>query len=220
MRLSHLIQDLAVIALLTMLVFIGPGIMALIVHHPWVPADERVYHPHLSAMKRSSVLVLPGFGVHGSGFVISQYEVGTAWHVVDRLDEGSIIMTEDGKRIGFTKVRRLGNQDAAIITLDTPLIGYAAPLQCEPPHIGQPVVGVAHPMTLRWVTTQYVVAALTVPWRAGVMIIQGEIMPGMSGGPVFNTQGKVVGITVAGVYSQDRTVSNFAVTEPAGLFCE
>jgi S1-C subfamily serine protease len=89
--------------------------------------------------------------------------------------------------------------DAAILTVD-----YAAPVE------GEPITVISNPQGNHWKITQGQVGTTWEFQDSGPRIaITASILPGSSGGPVLNQQGRVVGIAVAHTAAADDL--NFAI---------
>jgi S1-C subfamily serine protease len=133
-----------------------------------------------------------GSGVHiGDGLVLSAAHVASEGDVVKlKLDDGT---TRDAKVVWASKA-------SDIALLQTSPTGLSAsPLSCAPAIVGQPVTARGNPLVLEFVTTygHIVGAPRQMQEWASVVPVDMVILPGMSGGPLFNSAGEVVGINVA-----------------------
>ena len=133
-----------------------------------------------------------GSGVHiGDGLVLSAAHVASEGDVVKiKLDDGT---TRDAQVVWASKA-------SDIALLQTSPAGLAAsPLSCAPAIVGQSVTARGNPLVLEFVTTygHIVGAPRQMQEWASVVPVDMVILPGMSGGPLFNSAGEVVGINVA-----------------------
>jgi hypothetical protein len=160
---------------------------------PFVPAPTE----HLTVVHVS--VSVCGARSTGSGVVIAEGLLLTAAHVVGdatlvRIDQGGITVT--GEVLGVLGDRR----DLALVAVDAPM---AAPLEAEvAPAVGAPLTLVGHPDG--GTRTAAVGPRVDVAPNVAVLAGAGEIVgigihidAGMSGGPVVDAGGTIVGIVVA-----------------------
>ncbi|MEC4985784.1 MAG: serine protease [Oscillatoria sp. PMC 1068.18] len=149
----------------------------------------------------------------GSGVIVHQtgqiYTVLTNWHVVSFSDRFSIL-TPDGQQYQLTQPpQRLGNTDMAILKFQSNLPYKIAPITQQPISVGEPVFASGFPMYYQGTLvptfdegieafrfTQGKVSllppkAFSQGYRLGYT---NDIEVGMSGGPIFNLQGQLIGI--------------------------
>lgn len=150
-----------------------------------------------------------GSGVHiGNGFIL------TAEHVVDKSQSVPFLLSNSKEK--HTAVVLWSSYDYDIALVRAPdMAGLPArDLSCRAPIVGEPVMAVGNLHGLRWFRSQGHVA--TEPdelqrWKR-VYALSGPIAGGMSGGPVFDFLGEIIGIVVAGPESE---AFGFAVPGPA-----
>lgn len=132
----------------------------------------------------------------GSGFFISPTQVVTAKHVVEGGDNFNV--TDSGGSVyRIESINRILYTDAAIITLSTPSPVTPATLSCEVPKRLDNLIVAGAPLGIRDIVVTGTVAGFADDEGDGHrMMTAGVTVMGMSGGPVYNTKGKVVGITV------------------------
>lgn len=134
---------------------------------------------------------------HGSGFYIGNGLVVTAAHVVADAPNAKIKLANDeeidGEVLWSNKAR-----DIALIKVGPNAFLKPARLRCSSPEKGDLIYAEGNPLNLEFVTVWGSVAAeaRTVgPWlRAFITDI--VVVPGQSGGPVYNLNDEVVGMTV------------------------
>lgn len=185
---------------------------------------------YFQRMIDSTVHVSFGRGV-GSGFMLTPTMVITAAHVA-RGASPAKITTQDGNKAYSLPLRvsEIEKEDFAILALYEPLWSTTVKVNCELPEIGDQLYGVGHPLGLdASVSFLRVVGSL----RASPMDkehlaiqVQGTVVPGMSGGPVFNTDGEVVGLFSAmmitgsgGPFGQSPIPAGYGYIIPASQWC-
>ena len=112
--------------------------------------------------------------------------------------------------------------DLAVVRLVKAPPATATPIPLAPtlPEIGQDVFAIGHPVGLLWSFTQGIVSQIRqnhewtyadgVPRRATAIQTQTPTVPGSSGGPLLNDDGRIVGIIMAGATGTQGF--NFAVS--------
>ncbi len=134
----------------------------------------------------------------GSGFIISSdgYVLTNA-HVVKSADE--IIVRLNDRREQAAKLVGLDERtDVALLKIDAQNLPTVRIGDSDSLEVGEWVLAIGSPFGLEYTATQGIVSALgrNLPSDAYVPFIQSDVAvnPGNSGGPLFNTQGEVVGI--------------------------
>ena len=169
----------------------------------------------------SVVKVLPGKG-HGSGVHIGNGYILTAAHVVDGA-KSLKIRTSDGKDRDATVLWSSKEYDIAAIR--TAEAGIAVSnLDCRTAEAGEVIRASGNPIVLEFVDSYGKVAGkprLLGPWKS-VLITDITTVPGMSGGPTFDANGNVVGITV-GVMTLpsgfSASLTGFGAMVPSSTVC-
>lgn len=144
------------------------------------------------------------FGM-GSGFVGADGIIITNYHVIRgaytasaRLQDGSTNPIQGV--IGYDSSR-----DVAVLKVDN-LTAKPLPLaDSDKVQIGDRVVAIGSPVAIQNTISDGIISGI----RSGVLQTSTPISPGSSGGPLFNVQGEVVGITVAQILGAQNL--NFAV---------
>lgn len=132
--------------------------------------------------------------VIGSGFAVDANTIVTAKHV---LMMGGMrapkITTHDGQKCTPVRALAVAWADLAVIQVRGctlhPLYQHATP------HAGMSVLSIGHPHARSWSLATGVVSAVRSE-RTGVQLDMG-VMPGMSGGPLTDRRGVLVGIVLA-----------------------
>jgi serine protease Do len=136
----------------------------------------------------------------GSGFFISAdgYAV-TNNHVVDNAETVEVV-TDDGKTHTAKVIGTDSRTDLAVIKVDGANFPYVS-LADTAPRIGDWVIAVGNPFGLGGTVTAGIVSARGRDIGAGpyddFIQIDAPVNKGNSGGPTFNTEGKVIGVNTA-----------------------
>lgn len=144
----------------------------------------------------------------GSGTIVQRqgqtYTVLTSWHVV-AFDKGDrTIVTGDGRRYRPLGVpRRLGDTDLAIVQFRVNVEYKVAPITRRSPAVGEPLLAAGFPAGAVALTVARGLTELVLPKSLPQGYSLGytnEVKIGMSGGPIFNAEGLLVGINGRGKY--------------------
>lgn len=140
----------------------------------------------------STVLIETEWG-HGSGFALEVNRIATAYHVVE--DASSIeISTRGGDMCEVVGVDPDPINDLAVITVNG--CGSLVPISARSEAVeGTHVYAAGMPGRARWAVTDGIVADADYP--GGHVYITAIINPGISGGPVVDDAGRLVGVAVA-----------------------
>ena len=187
-------------------------------------ACSSVSHPERAHLDRATVLVEHAKG-HGTGTIVGPHSVLTAYHVVQdnpldvrffqgQIESGSVVWAD----------REL---DLALIDVPVPPSYQAARIACEDPTAGQYLVSIGHPINARWVA---VGGYLPGTERIGKRFVSlgFPIGLGTSGGPIFDEQGRVVGVAqailidlaAADARFDDANDTGIGLMLPAKHFCD
>ena len=142
----------------------------------------------------------------GSGAIVQRqgqtYTVLTNWHVVafDRGDR--TIVTSDGLIHQLLEVpRRLSDSDLAIVQFRSAIEYKLAPISAQPAAVGEPLLAAGFPAGagVLAVARGFVELLLPKSLPQGYSLgYTNEVKIGMSGGPIFNAKGFLVGINGRG----------------------
>lgn len=139
---------------------------------------------------------------HGSAAYIGDGYFVTAAHVVRDQPDAPLLLS-DGRKVQGEVLWVNKAYDIALVRAKVGGI-VAAPLRCTVPVIGDEIHASGNPGDQDRVTTWGRVAGderSTGFWRS-VVVVNMAVVPGMSGGPVYDESGAVVGITVGVMLSQ------------------
>ena len=157
----------------------------------------------------------------GAGFFIGRGRIVTARHVLAGAEHATV-RTPDGATFVVAGIAGEDRaRDLAILALeepapDRPSVRLAGKLPSE----GETVFSIGTPLGFEWSVSVGVVSALRDTPGAGTMIQHTTpVSPGSSGGPVFNTQGEVVGVQVSVLTTGGKLVQageNLNFASPSG----
>lgn len=168
------------------------------------PAEATVAAPAVptaAELDRSVVKLRVGDEDIGSGVVIGDGTmILTAAHVAVHAVEGVMTaVTVDGRELE-ARVEWIGaHDDVALLRLVNSALP-AVEMTCELPDTGTEVRAVGAPLYLDWVHTFGRVSDAdgSGDW-AGHIVFDAPVYMGNSGGPLFDSRGRLVGIVVAGM---------------------
>lgn len=184
----------------------------------------------ISSKAKQFTVRIDGAGI-GTGIIIDEsettYTVLTNWHVVKQSGEYSV-KTIDGKEypVNYDTVRELPNLDLAILQFERTQNYQLARVGNSSSLVeGQNVYFAGYPGELRKEDNRYyrffpanLVGILPESTDKGYSLIyNGEAFPGMSGGPVLDSQGLLIGIHgETNVHAITGGTSNYAI--PIALY--
>lgn len=158
----------------------------------------------------------PGSGL-GSGIIMSKEgHIITNYHVIEKGNTISVWMYEDESMteynatiVGFDIL-----SDIAVIKIDLPKDYKFNPVKWgKDPNFGEDIYVIGHPQGMIWSVSKGIVSNpkrfVSSPWQR---LIQSDalIMPGNSGGPLFDEHGDLIGINTLMILSRDPTAKTQA----------
>lgn len=155
---------------------------------------------------------------HGTGVYLGNGLTLTAAHVVHD-QSGLRLRTDRGQDVEAVVLWENQAYDLALVQTE-PLAAASAPLACRAPVVGEEVQSVGNPLGLEFVSIRGRVAAGTLnrsPWSFAYLVDM-TVVPGMSGGPLYDRSGSVIGI-VTGVAVASRSLVGIGYIVPSSAAC-
>ncbi len=134
----------------------------------------------------------------GSGFFVSSNVVATNLHVIESATRGYAKLV--GQRTKFDIVGIVGidsSRDLALLMLEGAKAPFLSVSANGTVAVGDDVYVVGNPQGLEGTLSQGIISSLRRIGNDTLMQITAPISPGSSGGPVLNSEGKVIGVAVA-----------------------
>lgn len=154
-------------------------------------------------------ILLNGDGSQGSGFAINSRQVVTNHHVID--NEGRVVVIDaEGNEIDGRVQLSSQDHDLAIVEGDFSAIPSLTLSMIEP-SVGDAIWVAGAPKGFQGTLSTGIVSALRDASYLGFKSYQinAAISHGSSGGPVMNSRGEIVGVSVASF--EDGQALNFAI---------
>lgn len=146
---------------------------------------------------------------HGSGFILADGRIVTNAHVVSNASRVDVHGLEE--RYLGTIPYASAVSEAIDIAILPGITGLPASLRFAQtaPQVGESVIVIGAPLGLSHTVSTGIVSAVRTIRGTTYLQITAPISPGSSGGPVLNSQGEVVGVTVSTI--EEGQSLNFAV---------
>jgi serine protease Do len=169
----------------------------------------------------------------GSGVIIgrqgAQYSVLTNWHVL-KSKQSFVIETSDGAKhqIFPSSIQHIGNLDLAVCTFTSSKFYRVVEFGNSDTLVeGSSLYITGAPANLKGIASRsvLVVGGQLVGYNRAdqdgyTLIYNNNTMPGMSGGPVIDSNGNLIGIHGRGSQDQNATKSGFNLGIPINLFVQ
>jgi S1-C subfamily serine protease len=149
---------------------------------------------NLEAFHQAAVLIEHPHG-HGTGIILGPRTVLTAHHVV-RQSPVQVTFFHGSVATGEV-VWQDETLDLALIDVEVPAGYRAVELACSDLQAGQQLLSIGHPTQSRWVAVAGYLPSTTRFGGGDLVALGFPIGLGTSGGPVFDTQGRVAGVALA-----------------------
>jgi S1-C subfamily serine protease len=161
----------------------------------------------------------PGFARWlGAGVLISEDGwVLTAGHVV-RGQDVMIATMRDGTKHMSINIIADPNSDIAILKIDIK-DAPCVKMNRAYPLLGEPVFVIGHPLGMFYSISLGIVSNAHIdkpPWGSDLIVTDAEVTHGNSGGPLFDMEGRLLGIVVAGSHYFTGLEQNFIVPVARG----
>lgn len=169
---------------------------------------------NLEVLNQSTVLVEHAKG-HGTGTIVGPNAVLTAHHVVQ---EAPLRVTFfSGESTTGSVVWQNPAFDLALVEVDVP-DGYPVPdWSCADLQAGQHLVSIGHPTQSRWVAVGGYLPDSRTVGDIGLVPLGFPIGLGTSGGPVFDREGRVVGVALAILAERSQASAAYDRYQDSGI---
>lgn len=169
-----------------------------------IPAELKVVEIHMTraeqapaeqqkkkAKKSPTVIPLPGHGTCSGSFVDEFGDIITARHCVEGFQSFEVV-TADRRTYAAEVIAVSKNHDLALIHIDR----FGTPYFRLAPSVtrGEPVFVLGSPLGITDTLSTGIVARLD----GDILLLDCGVLPGNSGGPVFNKDGELMGVASAG----------------------
>src|SRR5260370_37254301 len=142
----------------------------------------------------------------GTGFLVEGGKIITNKHVVQ---DGAALIDLGGARIPATVESSDEINDLAVLTVSAEISAQPLVLAENIPARGSTVFDIGNPRGLEKSISSGVLSGVRTVGKRELLQITTPISHGSSGGPVFDSSGKVIGVTVASI--EEGQNLNFAV---------
>jgi S1-C subfamily serine protease len=176
-----------------------------------------------SSLAGPVVKVMIGNEGHGSGTHLGNGYILTAAHVVEGQKTLGIVL-DNGKTATADVLWASPDYDVALIRAPIGDLAGSSHLACRSPAVGETIHSSGNPGPLDFITTWGRVAGAArafAPWKS-VFIVDAAIIPGVSGGPVYDGNGDVIGVNVGVMLSQvgfEASLTNLGFIVPGSTVC-
>ena len=213
------VQRYLLVVYVSLFVFVGASIQPA--HSGLANIDNNLKSTVLVSIKNVKPLLdettnntapvpMPESGGLGSGIIVSpQGHIITNYHVIEKGNTISVWMHDDKSMteyeatiVGYDKL-----SDIAVIKIDLPEDYIFRYIEWgKEPDFGDDIYVIGHPQGMIWSVSKGVVSNpkrfVSSPWQR---LIQSDalIMPGNSGGPLFDNKGNLIGINTLMILSRD-----------------
>jgi len=193
-----------ILLILAILITVGIGLTPTVCnkYYPAIGYNYSLEVPYGTDVQFASTVLIEIDGRHtGSGFVVAPDLIITARHVVDRRGDYAILFA-DGSRRSVQAIRISEVSDCAVLQVSK--AGLVPLVVTTEVRVGQSILVIGTPLDSKFFNyvTRGIVSKIGImeSWLSDnpVTMIDAAVNPGNSGGPVFDMQGRVIGITIAG----------------------
>jgi hypothetical protein len=134
----------------------------------------------------------------GSGFFVREGEIASNLHVVEGSARGYAKVVGQKTKFDIEGVTAVdAARDLVLLKVSATSTHSLAIGKSEDVQVGEPVYAVGNPQGLEGTFSQGIVSSIREVGTDKLLQITAPISPGSSGGPVLNTRGDVIGVSVA-----------------------
>ncbi len=134
----------------------------------------------------------------GSGFFVRDGQVATNLHVVKGASRGYAKLVGQKTKYDIEGITAIDTErDLVLLKVSVPM-AQALPLgDSNTVQVGMPVYAVGNPRGLEGTFSQGIISSIREVGTDRILQLTAPISPGSSGGPVLNSGGEVIGVSVA-----------------------
>jgi serine protease Do len=177
----------------SMVLVLGTGAAILLTRSPNAPTYQN--------MLDLTVVVNTDTG-HGSGVIVGPHQILTVRHVTEDMKGGDGNVTMAGGKVYKVHVEWISGdpEDYAMLVTDNILPKPYAQIGCSPLQVGDQIWAVGFPQSFGKTLVSGVISSRAIDQSdtegppKTLIGVSMPMVPGMSGGPVFNQYGQVVGL--------------------------
>ncbi len=134
----------------------------------------------------------------GSGFFVRDGEVASNLHVVEGAARGYAKIIDQKTKYDIEGITAVDpERDLVVLKISDARAGAVALGNSESVQVGETVYAVGNPQGLEGTFSQGIISSIREVGTDKLLQITAPISPGSSGGPVLNTKGEVIGVSVA-----------------------
>ena len=134
----------------------------------------------------------------GSGFFVSENEIASNLHVVEGASRGYARVVGQQNRFDIEGITAIdAEKDLVILRVTGTQRTMLRLSDSENTQVGETVYAVGNPQGLEGTFSQGIVSSIRDVGNDKLLQITAPISPGSSGGPVLNSKGEVIGVSVA-----------------------
>ena len=175
---------------------------------------------------------------HGTGVFVSPTVMLTAGHVVDALqkpnatdqegnpiqDVHAVVKMDNGDTYNVVKMGKKPGVDIGYLVVDHPYKGWIPKISCDDQPMGTVLITIGNPARINFTLVKLIVSGGHQKQMDKVenkrtdnidndllKLVQGIILPGQSGSPVFDGHGNLVGIVIMQIVSNGGNSTGFGV---------
>lgn len=193
----------------------------------------------LDRAERSVVAIQIGDHLGATGTVVAPGIILTAAHVTkavvanEERGVGNVRYT-GGEQTFLSVLWEDEERDVALVRAVAPAYSQPAEISCEPLRLGERVIVVGNPARMEWIAADGIVATRHTQSIRKIgphaRIVAVASYPGNSGGPVFDTQGRVRAVQIAvptlaapptpGLPFRSAAYMGYSIVTEAAAWCE